>query len=168
MESLVIKKKSFWMRLYRFLFCLDKYENLPGNTCDLRKDLIIGSIIALICLPLVLVANIIKWFVGTSIQYQERYILIVIYCLTTLIGTAIASEALSSSTIFITWVADLVILGFSLVVITAFSIGVLISKINLRWLFPKSNKPKKAKKPSLIKELYTSAKDKYCKKITYI
>lgn len=168
METLVIKRKSFWMRLYRFLFMMDKYETLPDNTCNLRRDLIFGSIIGLFILPLIIVFNIIKWLSDFSMDYSNRYGLPIAFAFISLVLCLPAHETGLFNPVFLPWIGACIGIFITIFLLVVAFIVIGFNHINWSWFFPKSNKPKKTKSPSVIKELYSSAKEKYCKRITYI
>lgn len=156
------------MILYRFIYCLKKHEEMPSTTCDLRKDLLIGIPIAIITLPWVLVSNIFRLTKGFSSDYGARYIILILYFLCSILGFAIGHGILEAGIVLGAYVGDVFLMG-----LTALALGMIffikyISDLVEDYWPKRKAKVYKPKKPSLIKELYTSAKEKYCKKITYI
>lgn len=166
MENLLINQKSFWIRWYRFIFVLGKDSQLPDNTCQLRKDLILGTLVAILALPLIVLFNLLKFFKKFSQNFFERYILIGFFTIIAIVSWAITGAGKEPA--WMGYLTQIIFIAFiTLVLLFGAAVASCIEYIENKAMM-NSSKKRKVKKPSVFAELYKSAKDKYCKKITYI
>lgn len=159
------------MRYYRFLFCADRYDELPVTTCDLRRDLIFGSVFLPFLLPLLLLLSVIRLFSNFTVPKEARWVFLVVLSFCSFLGLIfnhIDPNPIFGNIIIEFWLGQATLLGIVLALTLAFFIFTFITSIKLPSWLKRKPRPAKVKSPSLIKELYQSAKEKYCKKITYI
>lgn len=174
MESLKISYKNFWVLLYKFIFLTGFREQsnneLPDNTCNFRRDIIVGAFALIVLLPSLLVYNVLllifpKLSLGGVVNYKHigafAFGMIVFYALwSTVYGVEIGILSIYQAN-------GIMIIGLAIVgLIISIIVGILMlieyldkKKVFSKLLFSKF---------TFAKEMYNSAKEKYCKKIDYI
>jgi len=174
METLKISYKNFWVLLYKFIFMLGfkKESNLelPEDTCSFRRDLILGTLSTIVSLPFVLLYNLIVLvFPKMALTYFAKYAILYIISILTIVAYVILNENGLSKGLFID------IYGINIFIILCMAALVFfIATIVLIIMFSEYAKGKgwikklQIPKFTFIKEMYKSAKEKYCKKIDYV
>ncbi len=170
METLKISTNNFWVKYYKFIFILDRYkENLPKDTCTFRRDLIFGTLIAVLLLPIIILGNILKVIFEDGLDAQSKYIVLVSFLV--LMGISfltVANEWNREFFFLLTLKLNGLVLLMILIIVLVLIIGVgLVSLIEYIGDNFSKNKPQK-EKFVFFKEMYRSAKEKYCKKIEYV
>jgi|ERR1035437_5175662 hypothetical protein len=178
MKSLQIKETSFLGKLNNYF-----YNNKPKTTCELNKRLIYMFFINLFSLPSLFFFVIIRWFKRKDESFARGNTHFIYTCLyfhmfMTIMGIMImfGDKTFLKYSLFTkiigSWLYAPII--FFIIIIIVF-ILLLLVKIVLEYI-ASIKKPivsinplvKKEKKPSVIKELYNSFKNKYCSKIEWI
>jgi hypothetical protein len=155
MQTIKLSTKSFWFKYWNFIsFTPSEY---PQDTCSFKRSLIIKTLLALVFLPMFLIAQVIhKFWKNSPFDGNEWYSLIFgIQFLAWLLGTIIFKEVVS-------WYLLSALALLAVIVVLGFSIFLVVSKVADYF----DNKPKR-EKPLFIAELYLSWKDKLCSKIEY-
>lgn len=170
METLIISKNNFWIKLYCFIFNIDKDDSweLPQNTCELRKYLILGIPILVIALPLITIFFILRK-IFKDVVFEKDIIPGISFIYTFIglmsIGLFIDSYVTAGGIpmFFVQYYKyNLIILGMGILLMAlvfpiVLGIAYLLNYVKFRKQFFK-----------VIEELYKSSKEKYCKKIDYV
>lgn len=175
MESLKIKSNNFWVNYYRFIFCMRDTSELPEDTCTFRRDLILGTLLTLPILPLVLVLFII-FRIFKDGQYSDgRFIFPIILNFFTFLAFLIVGASWEREFVpLLLLKLNGLVLVFLTIAITIVS-GLLYALDAIEdWkrerrrkkFFIEGEEPKE--KFAFFKEMYRSAKEKYCKRIEYV
>jgi hypothetical protein len=169
MKTIEVSTNNFWLRLWMWL-TMEK-EDLPITTCDFKRDLMLFGFLNILFFPVIF---IIRGVVAVIRYYNERnaedtvslgkagpYMGALIQLVSYLIGIAINASSSIWANLLIGTIS--MIIGTALVLLFVF-IGVRVANY-----FEEHPKHIPTPKPvTFAKEMYNSAKDKYCARITYI
>ncbi len=174
METIKISKSNFWYKLRAFFMDHD-----AEDTCSLRKDLIIITCLGLLFLPLTIFYVILRT-IDTNSKMSDKFSDIsdivwtsmVIYFITYLMGFAVFStdDIININLINILLIHSLgpiiLLIGVGIILLVVYLVYLIINSIseNAR---NKRKAEEQAGKTRVIKELKTSFKEKYCKRIEY-
>jgi len=160
MKTITLSINSFWVKYWRFI--TGKDYDLPSNTCNFKRDLMLFSLLSVLFLPMIILLHIGLLFVKTYSSPGKVGIVIVSLLQAVSYGAAYASYKHGSILLHTLLMSVAILVGVAI-------IGLIIWGA-VAWSTYLENKPKKIrepKAPSFIKVLYLSWKDKLCSKIEY-
>lgn len=176
METIKLSKNSFWFKFWGFITLTDTtYGILPFDTCALRRDLLIFTLLAILCAPFRAVSVLLHYFdvwdetdigkgfymVGIVVQFLAIGIGAVIakkasFLIIYLIGTACTLVGLLAVAIFIALLAF--IITFIANQISKMHHAKELARITAG--IPKTE--------CIITTVWNNLKDKVCSRIEYI
>lgn len=174
METIKFSKKSFWFKYWKFVTLEStEWANLPKDTCSLRRDLIIFSVLAILCFPLVLSIKLLEKFKILEDLSKPIYIPIV---MGQVFGVALGFATLPTATFIMGYLIGslYIMLGAGLLLLLLAGIFYTISSI------AEAAKKRSQRKKELLLEkgitpakpmvvtLWNGLKDKVCSRIEYI
>lgn len=174
MESLKIKTNNFWVNYYRFIFCMRGTSELPEDTCTFRRDLILGTLLALPILPLLLILFLIYKFSKDGQYSDGRFIFLILLNFFIFLAFLIVGSIWEREFIPLLFLKLNGVVLIFLIIAIAIASGIIytVSLIEdwrmrrRREKFYSEEEPKE--RFVFFKEMYRSAKEKYCKRIEYV
>lgn len=165
MEEITLKK-GFWYKMIKFIFEISDYE-MPDDTCSLRSKILIVLFVFPIYFPTWLIGRIMLWIAREDNEFSLKLgilaqINLSIIALFELIGFYGDFDKIHGwGFSFIWWGVIPIAIVFALVFLAIAYVYVFIA-----WIIEKLPN-KKVRKENIFKELYKSAREKYCKKIIW-
>lgn len=172
MKTVTISTSSFLFRYLSFIKFHPSVHKLPDNTCALRRDLIVYTILAVLTLPFMLLFHLLLAILDET-GNDEQVLLYVFTGLLQSLSLAMGVGMLPGSNFFLAYGAGLATLvtGATILIcsfIVFVKLGIFIVK-QIRELnyARRALHPDRVSKPSIIGELWRSFKDKVCFRIDY-
>lgn len=176
METIKLSKNSFWFKFWGFITLTDtSYEELPYDTCTLRRDLLICTVLAILCAPFRIVSALLHYFdIWDERNVGKIFYLIGLTCqfLAIALGAVIAKEA---SVLMMYLIGTACVLGGLLAVAVSITLLAFIISFIAEQISKRNRAKKEAriaagipKTECIITTLWNNLKDKVCSRIEYI
>lgn len=170
METIKFSRNSFWYKFWNFISFFPFRFDEPKDTCTLKRQLIVRTLLALVSLPYFFLFHLIKVIVNSGGKGGVEW-LYVSAGLSTAISllSAGAMKGWSVSYLMSNLYMFGILMGILLFIALVFIVVGLYESLmaDYRAKHPKKFKPKKVKNPSMIKVLYRGLKEKLCSHIEF-
>jgi len=160
MKTIKLSVDSFWVKYWTFI--TGKDYDLPTNTCNFKRDLMLFSLLSILFLPMIILLHIGLLFVKTINSPGKFGVVVISVLQATSYAVSYASYKAGSILMHLLSVSAAFLLGITILGLAVWGCVVISTYIE--------NRPKKEKKPrdpGFIKVLYLSWKEKLCSKIEY-
>jgi len=167
METIKFSKSFFWFKYWNFVALCPPTYKYPDNTCSLRKELILYTLLGIFLFPLSIIFYTLR-IISTKVKNMtdntsEIYIILSFFQIASLfIGATTTKEGIFIASYLFALLS--LISGMLLIIVVALLISPLVIKISNYYDNKRFNAPKN---PSIVKTLYLNLKDKVCSKIEY-